>query len=406
MRRSIAVFVISSAVAASASFASGPIARGEGMGGSYSAFASGAEGMWWNPAVLGSQLLFSANLGGGIEGGNNALTIWDVAQLAMDPAGSRTDLLGKIPATGWSADVRGAGGIAAAASLPMLGTLGVGVFQHQIVTADKISKDAIDFALGYDPANQASSYATALVSGQTYDFSGKFASASVAEIGVGYAKDVPEPMPGLGLTAGGTVKYLYGMKYLAASLNEQVSLLSGVTGDPVTYDDASSGSGVGVDLGAHAKFMGMAKAAVVVKNIGAKMTWKADRYENRLAITGSSVGLQATKTSAKPTMTLPLELRVGVGGTVPLVGTSLGVEYAGDLTNKRNRVRIGGEQSLLGILAARVGYVTKAEPYDAQVTAGVGIGALIAGLDIAAGFPMGGGGAKGGSVALSAYLSF
>ncbi|MEK7764975.1 MAG: hypothetical protein AAB368_01945 [bacterium] len=389
--------------------AAGLIARGEGFGGAYSALASGAEGMWWNPAVLGSQLVFSANAGAGLEGGNNALSIMDVARLAATPSSAKTDVVKKIPAAGWDADIRGAGGAAVALSLPVLGTFGLGVFEHQIVTAEKISKDAVDFALNYSPGNPNASYppsGKSYTANQTYDFTGTFVSASVAEIGLGYSKDVPEPVPGLGLSAGASVKYLHGLAYNDASLDQHVTFNSTapVTGAGVTYRESSKGSGIGVDIGAHAKLFGVAKAAIVLKNIGAKMTWKTNAYAGSLNV--NTMGFTATKAAENRTLTLPLDLRVSLAGSIPLVGTSLGVEYDGDLTSKRNRVRVGAEQSIFGLLTARAGYVTAAGPLDSQVTVGVGVGAIVAGVDLAVGFPLGGGDAKGGSAALSAYLSF
>jgi len=82
-------------------------------------------------------------------------------------------------------------------------------------------------------------------------------------------------------------------------------------------------------------------------------------------------------------------------------GTSKGTTGDAITTSAaETKLRIGVEQSVLGILNFRAGYVTGGK---GQVTLGAGLGALVARLDVGVGIGLDG---KSGSAGLSGSVSF
>ena len=75
----------------------------------------------------------------------------------------------------------------------------------------------------------------------------------------------------------------------------------------------------------------------------------------------------------------------------------------GSKDSKASRVRLGLEQKLFAVFALRAGYETKAGASPAMVTAGVGLGALVASFDLGAGFALDG---NGGMLAASGHFGF
>src|SRR5688572_6012047 len=89
--------------------------RGAALGGAYASLAAGAEGMWWNPAVLGDHKLASVSGGAGLEAGNNALGLADIAAISQADAGGYDAALKAIKDEGsWEARVQAGGGGAVA----------------------------------------------------------------------------------------------------------------------------------------------------------------------------------------------------------------------------------------------------------------------------------------------------
>lgn len=369
--------------------------RSGAMGGAYGSLAQGAEGMWWNPAVLGSAKLVSVEVGGGLEAGNNALSLTQMSGIATDDAGKKAEAVQAIRDHGrWDAVVQGGGGMAVS-----VWRVGVLYAPQAFIRADDVSPDAAEFALnGTIP----------LVLGKTYDIHGSYTRALYAELGAGYAHEFLSLIPGMTLRAGAAVKLLKGSDYDHLTLNQ-----SFVAGSPIppasqsTHDFASSGSGAAVDLGIHAKMLGgIVQASVVARNLGAKLTWDATRETG--SFNQSTLSYNYTATTGDAVLTLPSNLQAAASATLPGVGTSVAAMLDVQSNPSATRVRVGAEQSIVGVIAFRGGYASAAGASPALVTLGLGLGTpsvlpLTFRVDVAGGIALDG---KGGSAGISAYAAF
>jgi hypothetical protein len=359
------------------------------MAGTLAPFASGAEGLWWNDGVLGKPLLLSGLLGVGMEGGNNALSLSRIMGIVRNDAGAKTDAIADIRKEGkWDARIEGGG----AAGVTIKG-FGLGVFPHVYIEAKDVSPDAAEFAL---------SDSVTLVPGHHYQLKGEYARAVFTEVAAGYAHDLPTFIPGVALSGGGALKYFKGSDYDQVKTNQDFYTgPSSAQSSDSTHITASSGSGYGVDLGVDASFLGIAKASLSLRNLGAKITWdKAAVQSGYFDL--ATLAFQSTTKLQDAEQKLPATLLLGGGVSIPVVGTSAGVLLESDFTNKETRLHLGAEQSIGGIIAFRAGYVTGAGPAPAQVTFGLGLGAVIAHVDLGAGMALNG---KGGSASISANVN-
>lgn len=385
-----AAFGIMLALARSAD-AFSPEARGTGMGGAYPQFAGGAEGLYWNPGVLGQPLLASGVVGAGFEGGNNALGIERIYGLVRNQDAAKVKAVKDIRKEGvWKARIDSAG--LAAASV---WGIGVAIVPHTLIAADKVTPDAAEYALtGSIPFEP----------NRHYQIGGEYTHAVYTEIAVGYAHELPTFIPSITLSAGGALKYFTGTDYTLIKVNQDFTTGPGpVPASDSEHTTAAKGTGMGVDLGLYASVLGVLKVGVAARNIGAAITWdkpvRQVGYFDRstMAFTYSTPAIDEIK------QTLASSVLAGVGGSIPLIGTSVGASVEADTTNKETRMHLGAEQSIVGILAFRAGYVTAAGAAPAQVTAGFGVGALIVHADLAAGYALDG---KGGSAAASVNVNF
>ncbi len=366
-----------------------PEARGTAMGGSFSQFASGAEGLWWNQAVLNRPSLLSAVLGGGLEGGNNALTINRIVGIVENNATAKSDAVKDIKAKGkWEARIEAGG----AAGITVLG-VGLGVFPHALVSAEDVSPDAAEYALNG---------AVPLVAGRHYLFKGTFTRAVYTDIVAGYSHALPTFIPGVSLDAGGGLKYILGTDYDYVKTVQDFTTGPGpVPSSDSRHVTASQGAGFAADLGLQGSILGAVKASITARNLGAKITWKNAAVQSGY-FDQSTLKFVSTTKYQDESQTLPTIISAGAGGTIPIVGTSVGVQGDYDTTHSEFTAHLGVEQSIAGILAFRAGYRTGAGPAPAQVTFGLGVGAIIAHLDLGGGLALNG---KGGSAAISANLN-
>jgi hypothetical protein len=188
-----------------------------------------------------------------------------------------------------------------------------------------------------------------------------------------------------------------------------------------THVESNSGSGLGFDLGIQASLAGMAKGSVVLKNIASQIKWTGVTGERRTMAMNATTGNLQMGTSSPlnedVTQQMPMVLVIGVGGTVPIVGTSAAIEMETNATkeeissngttdkirpNEKGRVRIGLEQKI-AVLAIRAGYVTKTGASPSAISLGLGLGALGSGIDLACGMATN---QKSMTVALSGGVSF
>lgn len=368
-----------------------PEARGTGLGGAYPQFAGGAEGLYWNPGVLGQPLLASAVVGAGFEGGNNALGFERIYGIIRDQDAAKTKAVKDIRTAGvWKARIESAG--LAAASV---WGIGVAVVPHTLIVADKVTPDAAEYAL---------TGAIPFETGRHYVIAGEYVHAVYTEIAVGYAHELPTFIPAISLSAGAALKYFTGTDYTLIKVNQDFTTGPGpLPASDSEHTTASAGTGVGVDLGLYASLLGTIKVGVAARNLGAGITW--DKPVRQVGYFDRSTMTFTYTTPATDSIkqTLASSVLAGVGGSIPLIGTSVGASVDMDTTNKETRFHLGAEQSIVGILAFRAGYVTAAGAAPAQVTAGFGVGAVIVHADLAAGYALDG---KGGSASASVNVNF
>jgi len=376
------------AVAGSQALAVEPGARAGGMAGAYSTVAGGSEGIWWNDAVLGTPILGSAALGVALDGGNNALTLSQLSGIATDDAQKKAEAADAIGNQDWNARIE----VGAGAAFSILG-FAVGVTPHVLVEANDVSPLLM---------RQALTGTAALTPFTHYDITGEFVTSGYTEYALGYAHEIPIPVPGFSLSGGLALKYLQGFNY--ERYQTEMHFDTGSLTAPLAnsaHEKSTKGTGYGVDLGVRATVLGVVKAAVIVKNLGAKLTWDGT--------TESSAGYDAATGSFGTTISsgdieekLPTRVVVGASASIPVVGTTVAAAMDTRTTPAETRGRFGLEQSL-GILGIRFGYVTAAGPTPGMITFGVGVGALVARLDVSAGICSGN---KGGMLGASANVSF
>jgi hypothetical protein len=375
-----------------------PEARGLAMADAYSPFAKGAEGMWYNPATLGAVTLAGIDAGGAGELTNNALTLNELANFATGTDAKKLEAIDKIAKEGeWNANVK----IVAGASADIMG-VGLSVSQNALITGMDVSADTVEY----------STFSKLRAGKNIYDLNGTFQGSAYREIGIGYGMELPIPLPMGKVSAGAVVKILQGTDYTLMSTKNHVDKVNPLncTGSNLLAE-GSSGKGFGVDLGAHAEFA-VVDASLYIKNIASVISWDTDVQAGAVNTTTLLLPTGTTKETIK--QTLPMTIGLGVGGHIPVVGTAAGAEIemvgkgttkgktgdALDTSEAETRLRVGLEQSMLGIVNLRAGYVTGGK---GTVTLGAGLGALVARLDAGVGIGLDG---KSGSAGLSGSVSF
>jgi len=407
-------------VAGSGAMAVSPEARGTAMGGAYSPFAQGPQGMWWNPAALpdtaGLGLLKAGvMIGVGMDAGNNVLKMAEIPGTVSGVlSGNQADinsLVGKIRANPdhvWNAAIDGVGG----AALCVKG-IGVSVFPQVKLSADRVTPDLVEYALQYTKVSNGTINLPINLLKPSYDFGGTIEQTTYYEIGLGYGMELPKWVPGIALSAGADVKYYLGASYMHSTASQLVTLVPPSSTGYNEYSESNAGSGLGFDLGVHASLAGMAKGSIVLKNIGSQIKWTGVTGDRRsLMNVGGILSPDTARTihttGGEVTQKMPMVLLVGVGGTIPIVGTSAAIELETNATkdtvrpNEKARMRIGLEQTI-AVLAIRAGYVTKTGASPSAISLGVGLGALGSGIDLACGMATN---QKSMQVSLSGGVSF
>jgi hypothetical protein len=411
-------------VAGSGALAVSPEARGTAMGGAYSPFAQGPQGMWWNPAALpdteGLGLLKGGIMvGGGLDAGNNVLKMAEIPGTVQGVLADDQDkidkLVGKIRANPdgvWNAAIDGVGGAAACVR-----GFGLSFFPQVKLSADNVTPDLVKYALEYTKISNGTIPLPLNATTSHYDLGGDIEQAVYYEIGLGYGMELPKWVPGIGLSAGADVKYYLGTSYMKSGGHQVIDYNGGGAGIPTYSGDSTrmeskKGNGLGFDLGVHASLAGMAKGSIVLKNIGSQIKWTGVTGDRRTMAMNPTTHNLDTGTSfpvvGEVTQKMPMVLLLGVGGTIPMVGTSAVIEMETNATkdeirpNEKAKMRFGLEQKIV-VLAIRAGYVTKTGASPAAVSLGLGLGALGSGIDLACGMATN---QKSMQVSLSGGVSF
>lgn len=408
MIRILASLIVTCALSASSAIAFSPEARGAGQGGAYSAFAEGAEGIWWNPAVLGEQLVVSASLGAGLEAGNNALSLSRIVDLISSPTDAKKrDVVNDIRKLKvednelWQAAINAGGLGGVSIKVPGAGSFALGITPRVMLKAADVTADTVEFALFYDPSD-LSTFPPSAPEIRRYEFGGKFTRSAFMEIGLGYAREIPEPVPAISLSAGLNIKYFYGLDYTYAMTDQVFDFGSLVLPTSQSeYLTGGSGKGFGADLGLHAKILGSIKAAIVVRNIGAKIKW--DVEGERGTFNQSTLKFESYSFTGTKEQDLPTVVSLAAGGSVPVVGTMAGVQADIGPSDEGTRIGLGLSQKLMGVFSLRLGYAYNSDVSSSMITGGLGLGALAGGFDLAGGFAPDG---KSAAFSLSGSVAF
>ncbi|MFH1709738.1 MAG: hypothetical protein ABH860_01540 [bacterium] len=149
----------------------------------------------------------------------------------------------------------------------------------------------------------------------------------------------------------------------------------------------SSGSGFGFDIGAQTKITPFINLGAVIRNLSASANILTKTTNVTVAPDPAdptkAVVTDGAETETKSTYTPPVEIGIGVGVVVPIIGTLIAVDlenYSLPENNNQNKsttytdTHIGIEQGILAdILKLRAGYYTYGPTSDAFYTCGLGL---------------------------------
>jgi hypothetical protein len=137
---------------------------------------------------------------------------------------------------------------------------------------------------------------------------------------------------------------------------------------------SSTGSGFGFDIGMETKVTPLVTVGAVVRNISSSVSTKTKTQHVTVLPDGTltDVGNETSDTSAD---TIPPEVGIGVGVSLPVTGTLVAVDaenygIAGD--KSYDDFHVGIEQGLMGTILLRAGYFTDGPAEDAFYTYGLG----------------------------------
>lgn len=312
-------------------------ARAMGMGGAYVALADDATAVYWNPAGLTQVKHVSVvpSVGFAGDGGKDLMVFLDAINNQEVPSEGVTINLG----------ASGLAGLATkrfAVSYMPMATVSGGVTMPE-PPADPLNLGDPDSVAAYTEYQRQLEEDGAYLNGQA-----TLVNATVLSGAIPIAK---APF-GLGeLAVGANVKLLNGRGY---QIPTDTPILTGDT----DWQGNMTAEGVGVDLGAQARFTKWLKGGLVVRNAYNSLKWKNND--------GSDAGLDAPDPS--------YEAGVAIKAPIPGMTIAADVERTTDTSGQAiTRYKAGLEQSLLGILTVRAGGYTN--PGGKTVyTGGFGVG--------------------------------
>ncbi len=160
-----------------------------------------------------------------------------------------------------------------------------------------------------------------------------------------------------------------------------------ITGVGTGKRTSASGSGFGFDIGMQTKITPFVTLGAVVRNLSASYTTTTKTQGVTVAPDGTITDVGA-ETSAKTTDTLAPETGIGVGVSIPLIGTLLAADaenYSVPGDKSYDDFHLGVEQGMLAnLLMLRIGYYTDGPAEDSFYTYGIGLNLGPATIGIAA----------------------
>jgi len=251
-------------------------ARSFGLGGAYTALATGVDAGRWNPANLGLRQspnfsMHFASFGAGAF--NNAFTKsdYDLYNGAYLNAGKKAAILARIPAEGWRFNLTGETDLIGFAYQNYAVTIGL-----DFAADANLSYDFVDVVLNGNKLNHS------------YSFDGTTGSGlAFVNVGFSYGKAFTPAFlkPYVKKFAlGGTVKYLRGLATteVLGARGSMTTKFEGIFGDAqATVRQAGGGNGIAVDLGAAALMSKKLILGMTLRNFPGTIKWsrKAKEYE-------------------------------------------------------------------------------------------------------------------------------
>jgi len=251
-------------------------ARSFGLGGAYTALATGVDAGRWNPANLGLKQppKFSIHfMSFGAGAYNNAFSQSDYALYngAYLNASKKAGIISAIPAEGWRFNVSGEMDLLGVAYRNCAVTVGL-----DFVSAARLARDFVDLLLNGNKLNNS------------YNFDGT-TGAGLAFVNAGFSCGTTLALPFLQpavkkFALGGTVKYLRGIAAaeITKARGSMTTKREGIFGDAAaTVRQARGGNGFAVDLGAAAIMSKQLVLGLSLRNFPSRLRWstKAKEYD-------------------------------------------------------------------------------------------------------------------------------
>ncbi len=344
-------------------------ARSFGLGGAYTALASGVDAARWNPANLGLHRtpnfsIHFASFGAGVYNNAFSKSDYDLYNGAYLTAGRKTEILSRLPADGWRFNFAG--------ETDLLGfsyrhcAVAVGL---DFASDARLARDFLDLILNGNRLNRR------------YNFSGTGGSGlALLSVGFSYGRSLRAPFLKNQLkkfSAGGTIKYVRGLASAEVinAAGSMITKLEGIFGDArATVRRATGGNGLALDFGAAAMVNERLSLGLSLRHALGFINWSRDAKEYRYgvaadsltAVEWASAGADSVirhhaKTrdlAAGFTQRLPAVIHIGAAynqGRVLLSG-----ELVQGLENRLSasttpELRLGAEGHLLKYLLPRIG---------------------------------------------------
>jgi len=259
-------------------------ARSFGLGGAYTALATGVDAGRWNPANLGLQQppKFSIQfMSFGAGAYNNAFSKsdYDLYNGAYLNASKKAKIISTIPAEGWRFNVSGEMDLLGVAYRNYAVTVGL-----DFVSDGKLSRDFVDLLLNGNKLNSSYNFDGTTGGGLAFVNAGfSYGKAFTPSFLKPYVKK---------FALGGTIKYLRGIAAaeVTKAHGRMTTKLEGIFGDAAaTVRQARSGNGFAMDLGAAAIMSKQLVVGLSLRNFPSQLKWSTKAKEYDYGVTADSL---------------------------------------------------------------------------------------------------------------------
>lgn len=259
-------------------------ARSFGLGGAYTALASGVDAARWNPANLGLHQapnfsIHFASFGAGVY--NNAFSKgdYDLYNGAYLNAGRKTEILSRLPADGWRFNFAGETDLFGFSYRHCAVAVGL-----DFASDARLARDFLDLILNGNKLNRR------------YNFSGTGGGGlAMLSVGFSYGRSLRAPFLKDQLkkfSAGGTVKYLRGLASaeVVDATGSMITKLEGFFGDArATVRRSTGGNGLALDLGAAAMVNDRLSLGLSLRHALGFIHWRRNAKEYKYGVAADSL---------------------------------------------------------------------------------------------------------------------